>query len=283
MIYSLNSLYRVVGISKQAVAQQIREQENFEVNFFEIMVQVDIIRADHPGCGIEKMYNMLKPNFIGRDAFIDCLMSLGYRIKRNKNYKRTTIASKIYYPNLIKGIELNGPNQLWQSDITYFEVGTRFYYGVFIIDVYTKEIVGYCISDNMRAAANVKALKSAICVFGRVEIHHSDRGSQYIAKKYIAILEGIESRISMGLTAQDNAYAERINQTIKNEYLAYRDIKDFQSLKRFVKKAVDNYNNKRFHNSLKPFRITPSDFRKLVINLPEQDRPKVKIYTEVNT
>jgi len=101
------------------------------------------------------------------------------------------------------------------------------------------------------------------------------------AKKYTAILNDIESQISMGLTAQDNAYAERINQTIKNEYLVYRDIRDFQSLKRYIKKAVDNYNNKRFHNSLKPYRITPSDFRKLVINLPEQDRPKVKIYTEV--
>jgi hypothetical protein len=263
------------------VAQQIKDQVHFEINFFEIIVQVDIIREEHPGCGIEKMYNMLKPNFIGRDAFIETLMSLGYRVKRNKNYKRTTIASKLYYPNLIKGIELVSPNHLWQSDITYFEVGTRFYYGVFIIDVYTKEIVGYSVSDNMRATANVKALKSAICEYGKVKIHHSDRGSQYIAKKYTAILNDIESQISMGLTAQDNAYAERINQTIKNEYLVYRDIKDFQSLKRYIKKAVDNYNNKRFHNSLKPYRITPSDFRKLVINLPEQDRPKVKIYTEV--
>ena len=163
------------------------------------------------------MYNMLKPNFIGRDAFIETLMSLGYRVKRNKNYKRTTIASKLYYPNLIKGIELVSPNHLWQSDITYFEVGTRFYYGVFIIDVYTKEIVGYSVSDNMRATANVKALKSAICEYGKVKIHHSDRGSQYIAKKYTAILNDIESQISMGLTAQDNAYAERINQTISYE------------------------------------------------------------------
>ena len=282
MTYSLNALYKVVEISKQAVAKQIRKQEIFEEQFFELLIQIDSIREEHPGCGVEKMYYTLKPSFIGRDAFIDYLMALGYRVKYNKNYRRTTIASKLYYPNLIKGMIVNRPNQIWQSDITYFEIADRFYYGVFIIDIYTKEIVGYNVSDNMRATANLKALKSAINKYGKVEIHHSDRGSQYVSKKYTALLKEHETQISMGLTAQDNAYAERINRTIKEEYLNHWKVKNYIELKRAVKKAVNHYNNKRLHNSLLPYRITPSEFRKKVINLQEQDRPKVMIYTEGN-
>lgn len=280
MNYSLNTLYKVVGISKQAVAQQIKKQEIFEEQLFELIIQADAIREQHPGCGVEKMYYTLKPSFMGRDAFIECFMSLGYRIKQSKNYRKTTYASKLYYPNLIKGMEVNSPNVIWQTDITYFEVNNEFYYGVFIVDVYTKEIVGYNVSDNMRASANVKAIQSAIKNYGEVAIHHSDRGSQYTSKVYTEILKKQGTALSMGLIAQDNAYAERINKTIKEEYLSYWKIGSFSALKKSVKKAVYNFNNKRLHNGLRPLKITPSAFRQKVVNLPEQDRPKVTIYTE---
>ncbi|MGM0934980.1 MAG: DDE-type integrase/transposase/recombinase, partial [Bacteroidota bacterium] len=108
----------------------------------------------HPGCGVEKMYYTLKPGFIGRDRFVETFIQLGYRLKRKKNYRRTTIAGKIYYPNKIKGLEINTPSVVWQSDITYYRVGDKFYYAVFIIDVYTKKVVGYRVSDHMRGTAN---------------------------------------------------------------------------------------------------------------------------------
>lgn len=280
MNYSLNALYKVVGISKQGVSKQQKKQVIFEEQLLELSIQADAIRKEHPGCGVEKMYYTLKPSFIGRDAFIECFMRLGYRVKHNKNYRRTTFASKLYYPNLIKGMKVTGPNEVWQTDITYFEVGNKFYYGVFIIDVYTKEIVGYSVSDHMRASANIKALRSAIKNYGKVRIHHSDRGSQYVSKEYTQILKDQGTLISMGLIAQDNAYAERINGTIKEEYIKYWEIDNLNKLKKAIAKAVKNYNEKRLHNSLKPLRITPKGFREKVVNLPEQDRPTVTIYTE---
>ncbi|PIE77331.1 MAG: integrase, partial [Candidatus Delongbacteria bacterium] len=163
---------------------------------------------------------------------------LGFRVKHKKNYRRTTYSSKSNYPNLIKGLEVASPNVIWQSDITYIEVNNTFYYAVFIIDVYTKEIVGYKVSDHMRATANVEALKSAIKKFGVPQIHHSDRGSQYVYKPYIELLKSHETKISMSLIAQENAYAERINKTIKEEYLAGWAIDSFEHLKKCVKKAV---------------------------------------------
>ena len=72
----------------------------------QLLLEADDLRQEHPGCGVEKMYGSLNPDFIGRDRFIETMMSLGYRLKRNKNYKRTTIAGVKFYPNLIKGLEV---------------------------------------------------------------------------------------------------------------------------------------------------------------------------------
>jgi len=260
MSYSLNSLYGVVGVSKQAVAQYDARQRAFDAKMARLVVEADELRGEHPGCGVEKMYDTLKPNFVGRDRFVEAFMALGYRLKRRKNYRRTTYASKVYYPNLIKGMEVNGPSVIWQSDITYLRVGDRFYYAVFIIDVYTKRIVGYSVSDHMRATANLRALKMALKGHGAPRVHHSDRGSQYIYKEYTDLLESSGCAISMAKTAQDNAYAERINRTIKNDYIELWKPKDFGQLKRMMKKAVNHYNTKRPHNGIG--KMSPMDFER---------------------
>ncbi len=275
----MNDLYKTLGISKQAVHRYAQRRSIFEQKLEVLLREAEDLRAEHPGCGVEKMYYSLQPDFIGRDRFIEIFMDLGFRLKKRPNYRKTTHASKMYYPNIIKGLEVKSPNIIWQSDITYIEVGGRFYYAVFIIDIYSKEIVGYSVSDHMRATANLHALRQAIKAFGVPSIHHSDRGSQYIYKDYIALLKHNNVQISMGLTAQDNAFAERINKTIKEEYLAHWDINSFAGLKRKVKQAVEHYNSKRIHNNIK--RMSPQRFRKYVLSLPEQDRPIVKVYTEV--
>lgn len=249
----MNSFYNTIGITKQAVYQYDKRQELFNSNLSQLVLEADDLRKAHPGCGVEKMYDILKPEFIGRDRFVETFMSLGYRLKRHKNYRKTTISSKLYYPNLIKGKRINGPSQIWQSDITYIKVNEKHYYAVFIIDVYTRKIVGYKVSDNMRATANLNALKMALKNNNAPLIHHSDRGSQYTYKTYIELLLQNGSKISMGGSAQDNAYVERFNRTIKEEYLKYWNPQSFSQLKICVKKAVDNYNNIRTHNNIRKF------------------------------
>lgn len=258
MSYSLNQLYNTIGISKQAVYQYEKRQVVFDQKVLDLVAEAEDLRKIHPGCGVEKMYATLMPDFIGRDRFVELFMGLGFRVKRKKNYRKTTIASKIYYPNLIKGMQVNKPSTIWQSDITYIDVNGKFYYAVFIIDVYTKKIVGYHVSDSMRAEANVKALQMALKSNKAPLIHHSDRGSQYVYKNYIELLKQNGTQISMALSAQDNAYAERINRTIKEEFLDYWKPQNFNQLKSCVKKAVNYYNNKRPHNNLN--KMTPIEF-----------------------
>lgn len=254
----MNQLYQVIGISKQAVNQYYKRQLSFDANIRTLIAEAEDLRENHPGCGVEKMYHVLKPDFIGRDRFIELMMSLGFRIKRTKNHKRTTYASAFYYPNLIKGLWVNRPSQVWQSDITYISVADRFYYAVFIIDVFTKKIVGYHVGDTMRATANMKALHMALKHHKPPDIHHSDRGSQYVYKDYINLLKANGTLISMAKTAQDNAYAERINRTIKEEYIDYWKPENGEELKRMVNKAVRQYNKQRPHKHID--KQTPETF-----------------------
>ncbi len=271
----------MLGISKQAVHRYGRRNEQYHIKLSELLIQVDELRKEHPGCGVEKMYKTLRPDFIGRDNFVDVLMKLGYRVKKNKNYVRTTIPTHLKYPNLIEGMLVYRPTQVWQSDITYFYLNGKFYYIVFIIDVYTRKVVGFKASENMRAEANISVLNQAI----RKEnvqaglIHHSDRGSQYVAKEYLKLLQENNILVSMGMKAQENAYAERINGTIKNEYLYKWEIKSFKDLQRRLKKAVQHYNNQRIHDSL-PDNLSPVKFERLLLDLYSQKRPKVIIYAE---
>lgn len=276
MSYSLNQLYQTIGITRQAVQQYARRQEVFDQNFSNLLVEADELRKAHPGCGVQKMYDTLKPSFIGRDRFIDTMMGLGYRLNRKKNYRRTTYPAQVYYPNLIGGLKVNAPNIVWQSDITYIEVGQRFYYAVFIIDVYTKTIVGYQVSDHMRATANLKALMMAIRQHGPPRIHHSDRGSQYIYNEYLKLLKENTVKVSMGLCAQENAYAERINRTIKEEYLDHWKPQTFAALKSDVKKAVYQYNNQRPHNHI--FKMNPKEYENYWKGLPIDERPVLTIF-----
>lgn len=276
----MNKLYQSIGVSKQAVHQYVQRQTTFDQQLMQLMEEADDLRREHPGCGVEKMYHILKPDFIGRDRFVEAFMQLGYRLKRKKNYRRTTIAGKVYYSNQIKGLEINAPSMVWQSDITYYRVKEKFYYAVFIIDVYSKKIVGYKVSDHMRGTANVQALKMALKENKAPKIHHSDRGSQYTYNTYTDLLKSNSTTISMALSAQDNAYAERINKTIKEEYLDHWKPQSFSQLKSQVKRAVENYNNRRAHDHLE--KRNPKEFINYWSNLQPEERPIITIFDNEN-
>lgn len=272
----MSQLYKYVGITRQAIDQYRRRQDVFDSSVLCLLSEAEELRKEHPGCGLEKMYYSLNPGFIGRDRFIELFMNLGFRIKKRINYKRTTYSVASKYTNLIKGLSISAPSIVWQSDITYYDMNDKFYYVVFIIDVYTKVIVGYTVSDNMRATANVKALEMALMNNKPPVIHHSDRGSQYIYSEYINLLEANKCKISMCKSSQDNAYAERINRTIKEEYLDYWQPADFKQLKNDTKRAVEHYNNKRIHNNLE--RSKPAAFAQNWKKQLIKDRKIVNIF-----
>lgn len=278
----MNELLRIAGITRQAMHSYWRKQELFQSRVATLVIEADALREVHPGCGVAKMYNVLNPTWLGRDRFVGLMMELGYRVKTPRSFIRTTRAGIFQYPNLIEGMLLWDKNQLWQSDITYFRVGDVFFYLIFIIDVYTKRIVGYQASDHLRAEANLKALRMALKTAGsdvKCLIHHSDRGSQYGDKEYTGLLLEQGISISMCKKPQENAYAERVNGIIKNEYLDHWHIASLAELRRSVTKSVNHYNNHRIHGSL-PDKMSPLAFEKKLIFLQGQKRPTAIVYAD---
>jgi len=282
MDYSLNKLYQAAGITKQGVWDHFRREQAQLEMIGRVVGQVDARREKHPGEGLQKMYWQIQPQGLGRDKFCRILMQLGYGVGRVKNPIRTTIAAHKVFDNLIEGRLVNGPNQVWQSDITYIKVGSRHYYLTFIIDVYTRRIVGYAASDNLRAEANINALQMALECYRETDlgglVHHSDRGSQYTDGRYLSMLRENGIIVSMGKKAQDNAYAERINGVIKNEYLAYRSLTSFSDLTRHTKQAVGDYNRVRHHGAIGG--RSPVEYEAVWSELPPQERPRQVIHSE---
>ena len=124
-----------------------------------------------------------------------------------------------------------------------------------VLDAYTEEIIGWSVGPTLETAYPLEALTMA---FKRIEglqgalIHHSDRGCQYASREYVGRLRdrGISISMTEGGDPKDNAQAERVNSTVKNELLKGMVFRDIRDVRRAVSRAVDFYNNERPHMSL---------------------------------
>jgi len=263
-----------------------RQQTRF-AKMQEFIEKAESLRGKHPEMGCRKMALKLKDEGFGRDKIEALLLRSGFRIVYPPNYMKTTQSVRIrQFDNLIKGLEIKGINQVVQTDITYFWMNGRFGYLVFIIDVYSRLIVGYHASSGLESVANMKALEMMIKLRERENlkglIHHSDRGSQYHSKEYLKALTDHGIKISMCDKAWENAYTERINRTIKNEYLRHRKIDSLEKLRKNMDIDVKAYNTDRPHWSL-PQQMAPATFEQYVTKLEKSKRPLIRIYDEENT
>jgi len=241
------------------------------------------VRQLHPGMGLRTMYEMLQPDGIGRDGFIALGLQEGFRLKSIEKQTRTTYSVKSNrYKNLLAGVAFDNINQLWSSDITYYLLSDKFFYIVFIMDVYSRRIVGYNLSGNMRAENNLAALKQALKLRGIKDysgslIHHSDKGSQYVSDDYTALLEQYGIRISMCNEVYENTHIERINDTIKNQYLKRYNINNVRELSNKLPQVIKLYNEQRPHQSLKG--MSPVQYEKHLETIENNKRKKMTIYT----
>ena len=200
---------------------------------------------------------------IGRDQFVDIINEYGLKVRLKVRKPRTTDSSHGLptFSNIVKDFIPTVPNQLWVSDITYITIWLDEYTYIFcylslILDAYTEEIIGWSVGPTLETLYPLEALRMAL---KRIEgkdkinlIHHSDRGCQYASSEYVQLLKDHNIRISMTETGdpKDNAQAERINNTMKNELLKGKRFTSIEEVIAAVNKAVDFYNNERPHMSI---------------------------------
>jgi putative transposase len=281
----MKDLYALLTISKQAIQQASQKQIKDQLIDLQIVEQIIKLRIRHPIMGLKKLYVLIQPKEMGRDKFLQIAAEYGLKAKIPRSFKRTTYAHpSALYHNLLVKKQFTDVNQVWCGDITYFQILDKFYYLTFLMDVYSRKIVGHSASLSLQSElTTLQTLKNALKErkIGNYEnklIHHSDRGSQYIYTSYLALLEKQGIQISMSKSVLENAHAERLNGIIKNEYLSHWKISSFQDLEKALDKAVHLYNTERPHAELN-FK-TPNQFEKELDQIPHEKRKKLKIYTD---
>lgn len=242
---------------------------------------VNDIREDAPGIGSYKLFLMFKDIYrdkmIGRDKFYKLMQKHNLMLTPLRR-RHTTNSNHNYhkYKNLIKGLKVVRPNRLWVADITYIDTDSGVCYLHLLTDAYTHEIIGWTVSDSLKAVNTIMALDMAIEQTDGADlsklIHHSDRGSQYCCNAYIERLNEIKASISMteDYKPTDNAIAERVNGIVKQEWLyKMKRPADLEDARKIIARIIEFYNNRRPHMSNKM--MTPRQKREEYKNEHEHE------------
>ena len=247
---------------KPKVSREVRERRDANLRD-----EIEKIRCEHPRSGYRTLLRYLsrKGMIIGETRLRRVMTQYSLQAKLKRAFVRTTDSEHGHrvYPNLVKDLKITKLNQVWASDFTYIRIDNGFVYLAVILDLFSRKVVGWALSKNIDADLAVCALDMAIeqrkppkgC------IHHSDRGVQYLGKKYVEVLNKNEFQISNSAKGNpyDNAFVESFMKTLKQEevylanYQTYVDV--LENVPRFIE---DVYNQKRIHSGIGY--LTPHEF-----------------------
>jgi transposase InsO family protein len=252
-------------MSKQSFHQRLNRELILLQESEQLLVLVNQIRLDHPNMSSRQMYRIIKPAHLGRDRFEAFCFEKGFKVLVKRAYHRTTNSLGVTrFENLLLNSELTCINQVWVSDITYYRIEEKFYYLTFILDLYSRAIVGHSVSSNLvTTSTTMVALQMALKrrKTPKGVIIHSDGGGQYYCKEWLQLTTKYEFKNSMCESVYENPHAERINGIIKNDYLVGYGPQNHIELTAMTAKAVLKYNSEKPHKSIG--NISPYEFEKL--------------------
>lgn len=242
--------------SKDSTKKQLKQQA--------VKQLIDRERKLLPRIGTRKIHYLIKADLheqglkYGRDKLFNLMRYYGLDIKPRRRYVQTTMSRHWMkkWPNIIRDKPVEYPDQVWVSDITYLKTQKGNCYLNMITDAFSRKIVGYAVDDTMEVTAMIAALNMAVEQRRYPQcntIHHSDRGVQYCSKEYVQMTDKNHIRLSMTENGDpyENALAERMNRTIKEEFGMDKVLKDKLQAKELVRESIFLYNQKRPHLALK--------------------------------
>jgi len=258
---------QVWGMSSSSYYYQVRSADREEVA---VRAAVEQLAAEWPTYGYRRIAAQLgRPKEgggyelrVNRKRVHRLMRQMGLQAHRPQRRVRTTNSAHSFprFPNLVEGLEVERPDQVWVGDITYVRLQQEFVYLAVLMDVFTRSIRGWHLGRSLEGELTLKALRRAL-QYGTPQIHHSDQGVQYAAGGYVELLDKAGVDISMAQVGEawQNGYAERLMRTIKeeevalSEYIGYNDA--YWQIGRFLDEV---YQHKRIHSSLGY--LTPAEF-----------------------
>lgn len=251
----------LLGINRSNVYYQAAEESKENLYAMRLM---DEHYLKHPTYGVLQMEDFLRTEgmFFNHKRVRRLLRKMGLMaIYPKKNLSRLGYA-KYIRPYLLKGLEVSRPNQVWAIDITYIPMNKGFMYLTAIIDVYSRFVVAWNISNNLEAENCLAVLKNAVKKYGKPEIVNSDQGSQFTSSLWIEYLEKESIKISMDGKGRaiDNIFIERLWRTVKQDYIYITPVDNGVELYHGLKEFFEHYNHRKAHQGIG--RVTPSSLFK---------------------
>lgn len=190
----------------------------------------------------------------------ELMRKMGLTADLKKKFKVMTTDSnhsKTIAPRVFRTEDFNvkGPNDVWAGDITYLRIGEKFIYLSVVLDLFTRKVVGWSMTETLEAKGVVEALKMAFDREGNHAgiVFHSDRGVQYVSDEFTKLLEGKKALPSMSRKGNcyDNAFVETFFKTLKSELIYREQFESEEQLRAAVFEYIETwYNRKRLHSSL---------------------------------
>jgi putative transposase len=218
-----------------------------------VMRRIDELHLQHPFYGARRLAKQLeREGFeVGRLHVTSLMRRMG--IEALYRRPRTSIPARDakIYPYLLEGLAIERPNQVWASDLTYLPMTHGFLYLVAILDVMSRKMLAFRVSNTMTPDFCVEALTEAITRYGAPEIVNTDQGSQFTSKAWIDVLDGAGVRISMDGKGRwvDNVFIERLWRSVKYEDIYLRAYENGRDLQAGLTRYFDFYNCRRLHQS----------------------------------
>lgn len=220
----------------------------------EILKSILIHLEKKPFYGYRKIAKALQKDGVDitRKQVRRIMKKMGLRaIYPKKNLSKPRKGHKIY-PYLLRNKAIALPNQVWATDVTYIKVNGSFVYLVAVLDLYSRKVLSWRLSNTMDTHFCIEALEEAISLYGVPGIFNTDQGSQFTSDAFTSVLSkhGIQISMDGKGRALDNIYVERLWRTLKYEEIYLNYYEDVKELKIAVNKYFEFYNSERFHQSL---------------------------------
>ena len=269
---TLGSACSALGVSRSGYAKWL--ERGPESDSMELRDELQTIAVEFPRYGYRRMTMELKRRgFTVNHKRVLRLMREDNLLCAKRFFKPLTTDSNHSlrtYPNLAKGLEVTGLNQLWVADITYIRLLAEFVYLAVVVDVFSRKCVGWELDRRLDAGLALNALETALSARGGADlsslIHHSDRGVQYASGDYVSLLRENGIRVSMSAKGNpyDNAFAESFMKTLKYEEVYLCEYESFREARANIGRFIEDvYNKKRLHSSIGY--LPPDEFEKKVI------------------
>ena len=283
----MQSVYRELGLSRQAVHQQWSRDDRQTMQYEQIIPIVREWRIKHPRMGSRALYYSIKnvggiDLGLGVNRFERLMSTSGLTIKpgRTRIVKTSDGKGKGDYPNLINGLILDNVNQLIAGDITYYNIDGQCSYIFTLKDIYSQRVLGLIPSLTMEASIAIQCLEQVFMLRKDINlqgcIHHSDNGSQYNSTAYKKMLTDAGMLISRAENCLENGSAENLNSIVKNMYLKPWSIRTFKELEQACQELIYINNHQRAIEQLG--QLSPVQFEQLVAKLHPDERPKKVLY-----